>query len=67
MFFLPKTSDTTITELYIENMIRPSVFATAIVPLDDMKMLGRKGGESGQGKAGEERQGTTISMNECCV
>eukprot|EP00878_Enallax_costatus_P003959 GHUV01004180.1.p1 GENE.GHUV01004180.1~~GHUV01004180.1.p1 ORF type:complete len:374 (+),score=89.22 GHUV01004180.1:501-1622(+) len=44
VFFLPKTTDTTITELCIENMVRPSVFATAIVPLDDMKKYsGTKG------------------------
>jgi hypothetical protein len=46
VFFLPKTSDTTITELYIENTVRRTVFATAVVPLDDMKMLGGKGGEA---------------------
>lgn len=47
MFFLPKTTDTTITELCIENMVRPSVFATAIVPLEDMK---KYSGTKGAGK-----------------
>jgi hypothetical protein len=38
---------TTITELCIENMVRPSVFATAVVPLEDMKKY--SGGKGGQG------------------
>lgn len=50
VFFLPKTTDATITELAIENMVRPSVFATAVVPLDDMKRFsGGKGGGEGLG------------------
>ncbi|WIA34758.1 hypothetical protein OEZ86_013065 [Tetradesmus obliquus] len=45
VLFLPKSTDTTITELCIENMVRPSVFATAVVPLEDMKKYsGGKGG-----------------------
>jgi hypothetical protein len=47
VFFLPKSTDTTITELCIENMVRPSVFATAVVPLEDMKKY--SGGKGGTG------------------
>jgi hypothetical protein len=47
VFFLPKSTDTTITELCIENMVRPSVFATAVVPLEDMKKY--TGGKGGSG------------------
>ncbi|KAF8061371.1 ITIH5 [Scenedesmus sp. PABB004] len=47
VFFLPKTADTTITELAIENMVRPSVFATAVVPVDDVKRFAGKGGAGG--------------------
>ncbi|KAF6256141.1 hypothetical protein COO60DRAFT_1531108, partial [Scenedesmus sp. NREL 46B-D3] len=51
VLFLPKSTDTTITELCIENMVRPSVFATTVVPLEDMKKYG--GGKGGTDSWGD--------------
>lgn len=39
-FFLPKTSDTAITCLSITNLVRPSVYGTAVVAADEARRFG---------------------------
>lgn len=56
MLFLPKTTDTTITELVIENMVRASVFATAIIPREDLRHFGGAKAAAGAAGARQSRQ-----------
>jgi hypothetical protein len=46
---MPKTTDTTITEVSVHNQVRPSVVATVVVPNDDVKKYNGYGGESRAG------------------
>jgi len=41
---MPKTTDTTITEVSVHNQVRPSVVATTVVPNEDMKRYNGYGG-----------------------
>ena len=43
VFFLPKSSDATVVDLVVENLVRPSVFATTVVPIDEIKAVGKLG------------------------
>jgi hypothetical protein len=42
VFFLPKTTDTTITEITINNAVRPTVQTTMVVPIEDFRKYGGK-------------------------
>lgn len=48
-FFMPKTHDTTITEVVVENRVRDSMYATAVVPNDDV-VSGKFSSSSSQAK-----------------
>ena len=42
---MPKTTDTTITEVSVHNQVRPSVVATTVVPNEDVKRYNGYGGK----------------------
>jgi hypothetical protein len=47
---MPKSADTSITNLSVANLVRPSVFATAVVSNDDAKKAGVQGIRDGEGE-----------------
>ncbi|KAI8464066.1 MAG: von Willebrand factor type A domain-containing protein, partial [Monoraphidium minutum] len=44
MIFIPKQTDTTITDLAVENQTRGCIYSTAVVPKDDTSRFGGDGG-----------------------
>lgn len=47
--FMPKTTDTVVTEIAVENLVRPLVMAAAVVPRDEAQRAGWvQGGEPAQ-------------------